>query len=247
MTTDAAKANGSDPPPDPTPTGQGDDIANLSADELRERLTTERTAREQAENNLRRAQGRSRQAEVSIEAQADMEERLGRQQRELTLALLDEGDVEVRRQKIGEITAKADRARVNANAITRAQPQLQKILDDAGMGWDDEIFSDARAAWDDTDNPQPQNALTLARLAIAESKGGISEERVEEIVKARVGNQRLENAKGVDAKGPTGPGETPQPKTAAETRDLLRQHRGEDLPDGMTVKDMIGNLRTGRG
>lgn len=206
--------------------GENQEAKQPTVKELQARLQEETQARKSAEGRLK---SRERSSAIAGEAIAEMESRIGQTLvKALTTAFEIEDPIE-RGKAIEQVHADHRAQAALAAEITKAQPQLDDIVDQSGKSFDDPQFANAKQAWD---QGRPNEALLLARLAVTEARTGdaIPREQVEEIVRAEVKNQRIADARVDTGSSTASTGDEQRPRTRAELATHLASRRAAGNP-----------------
>jgi hypothetical protein len=170
------------------------------------------------------SQGRLRVAEAQQGQNAESEERMMKYMSDSIQTVVTQDDPAKRAAALKEIGAEAERSRALGLRVTSTQIELDKLVTDSGMNWEnDSEFADARNAWNSS---KPEEAYRLASLTVREHSledEYTKNEDVDEIVETTKRNAR-QDANVVDTKTSTAASDLPmdEPKTAAELTNYLR-------------------------
>jgi hypothetical protein len=213
------------------------DAQDSSANEL-DKLQQENEGLKQ---RLSTVQGRDRAAAASVEHQEEMEKRVMRAQEGALQIVLDSDlDPSVKQERLKTHYMKMGAEGTVAAQITRAQPELEKLVNDAELDWSAAPeLADSRALWQAR---RPDEALRAARNAIREKQGVFTKAEVEQIVEDRANNVAQSEGRvdmGRSTAGGDGDRTAPDPKNTGELTEYLSAARAKGEVIG---KDRMNEL-----
>ena len=148
--------------------GTDNQEAQPTIEELQERLAKAEARAKSAEGRYKSAQ---RSSAITGEALADIENRLANSMTTALKEAFETDDPIERNRRLGEIEANRKAQADLAKRITDAQPRLDDLVAQSEKDFSDPVFDEVRTAWD---NGRPEEAIALARIAVAEQRTGTS-------------------------------------------------------------------------
>jgi len=214
-----ASASGNTPQPQDN-AGTPEDSSVSEVDKVREE-------NEQLKKRLSTAEGRARVSSASIGHMEELEQRVMRaQQGAMEIMLNSDLDTTTRENSLKEHYTRMGGEQVVAAQITRAQPELEKLIADAGLNWGQAPeLANARGLWEQR---RPDEALRAARDAVRELNGVFTRDEVSQIIEDKMKNNTLSEGRvdmGQSTASGTGGRNAPLPTTRAELVSYLGAQR----------------------